>query len=82
MVATNAISNTFFKPEYSDSAEIGAKTTLFDRKLLLNATLFYEKFSNFQDNTYNGLGVRGGLPALRLQQGAWTPTSCGAPPAT
>lgn len=55
VVATNAISNTFFKPEYSDSAEIGAKTTLFDRKLLLNATLFYEKFSNFQDNTYNGL---------------------------
>ena len=55
MVATNAISNTFFKPEYSDSAEIGAKTTLLDRKLLLNGTIFYEKFSNFQDNTYNGL---------------------------
>ena len=55
VVATNAITNTFFKPEYSDSAEVGAKTTLFDRKLLLNATLFYEKFSNFQDNTYNGL---------------------------
>ena len=55
VVATNAIPNTFFKPEYSDSAEIGAKSTLFDRKLLLNATLFYEKFSNFQDNTYNGL---------------------------
>ena len=53
--ATNAITNTFFKPEYSDSAEIGAKTTLLDRKLLLNGTLFYEKFSNFQDNTYNGL---------------------------
>ncbi len=55
VTATNAISNTFFKPEYSDSAEVGAKSTLFDRKLLLNATLFYEKFSNFQDNTYNGL---------------------------
>ncbi len=55
VTATNAITNTFFKPEYSDSAEIGAKSTLFDRKLLLNATVFYEKFSNFQDNTYNGL---------------------------
>ncbi len=55
VTATNAIASTFFKPEYSDSAEIGAKSTLFDRKLLLNATLFYEKFSNFQDNTYNGL---------------------------
>ncbi len=55
VVATNAISNTYFKPEYSDSAEIGVKTTLLDRTLLLNTTLFYEKFSNFQDNTYNGL---------------------------
>ena len=55
VVATNAITNTSFKPEYTDAAEIGAKTTLFDRKLLLNGTLFYERFSNFQDNTYNGL---------------------------
>ena len=55
VVSTSPITNTFFKPEYSDSAEVGAKTTLLDRKLLLNATLFYEKFSNFQDNTYNGL---------------------------
>ncbi len=55
VVATNAVTNTFFKPEYSDSAEVGAKTTLLGRKLLLNGTLFYEKFSNFQDNTYNGL---------------------------
>ena len=52
---TNPITNTFFKPEYTDAFEIGAKNTLLDRKLLLNATLFYEKFSNFQDNTYNGL---------------------------
>ena len=52
--ATTADTNTFFKPEYSDSIEAGAKGTLFDRKLLLNATLFYEKFSNFQYNTFNG----------------------------
>ena len=55
ITALTANTNTFFKPEYSDSIEAGAKTTLFDRKLLLNATLFYEKFTNFQYNTFNGL---------------------------
>jgi iron complex outermembrane receptor protein len=55
ITALTANTNTFFKPEYSDSAEIGIKNTLFDRKLLLNATLFYEKFSNFQYNTFTGL---------------------------
>ena len=65
VVSTSPVTNTFFKPEYSDSGEVGAKTTLFDRKLLLNATLFYEKFSNFQDNTYNGLVfVAGSLPTF------------------
>ncbi len=55
ITALTANTNTFFKPEYSDSIEVGAKSTLFDRKLLLNASLFYEKFSNFQYNTFNGL---------------------------
>ena len=55
ITAITANTNTFFKPEYSDSGEIGVKNTLFDRKLLLNATLFYEKFSNFQYNTFTGL---------------------------
>ena len=65
VTALTANTNTFFKPEYSDSIEAGAKTTLFDRKLLLNATLFYEKFSNFQYNTFNGLVfVVDSLPAV------------------
>ena len=65
ITALTADTNTFFKPEYSDSIEAGAKTTLFDRKLLLNATLFYEKFSNFQYNTFNGLVfVVDSLPAV------------------
>ena len=55
VTAITARTNTFFKPEYSDSIEAGIKNTLFDRKLLLNASLFYEKFSNFQYNTFNGL---------------------------
>ena len=65
VTAITADTNTFFKPEYSDSIEAGAKTTLFDRRLLLNATLFYEKFSNFQYNTFNGLVfVVDSLPAV------------------
>ncbi len=65
VTAITADTNTFFKPEYSDSIEAGAKSTLFDRKLLLNATLFYEKFSNFQYNTFNGLVfVVDSLPAV------------------
>ena len=65
VTAITANTNTFFKPEYSDSIEIGAKSTLFDRKLLLNAALFYEKFSNFQYNTFNGLVfVVDSLPAV------------------
>jgi iron complex outermembrane recepter protein len=55
VTALTADANTFFKPEYSDAYELGVKNTLFDRKLLLNATLFYEKFSNFQYNTFTGL---------------------------
>ena len=47
--------NTSFKPEFSDSFELGAKSTLFDRKLLLNVALFHEKFSDFQFNTFNGI---------------------------
>ncbi len=65
VTAVTADTNTYFKPEYSDSIEAGVKNTLFDRKLLLNGTLFYEKFSNFQYNTFNGLVfVVDSLPAV------------------
>jgi len=47
--------NTSFAPEFVDSYELGAKNTLLDRKLLLNATLFYQKFTGFQLNAFNGL---------------------------
>jgi iron complex outermembrane receptor protein len=50
-----AVRDTGFAPEYADSYEIGAKSTLFDRTLLLNATLFFQHFRNFQLNTFNGL---------------------------
>jgi outer membrane receptor protein involved in Fe transport len=47
--------NTSFPGEFVDSYELGEKATLLDRKLSLNATLFYQKFYNFQLNTFNGL---------------------------
>ena len=49
------IRDTRFGDETNDSFELGEKATLLDRKLLLNATLFYQKYRNFQLNTFNGL---------------------------
>ncbi len=47
--------DTSFGKEINDSYEIGEKATLFDRKVLLNATAFYQKYQGFQLNTFNGL---------------------------
>ncbi|MES2862142.1 MAG: TonB-dependent receptor [Pseudomonadota bacterium] len=44
----------FFPSEDVDSYEIGVKTTLFDRTMLLNATYFDQTFENFQLNTFLG----------------------------
>lgn len=38
--------------ETADSYEIGLKTTLFDRRLSLNAAAFYAKYDNFQANSF------------------------------
>ena len=50
-----AVLDTRFAPELADSYEIGVKNTLFDRSLLLNATIFYQEFDGFQLNAFNGL---------------------------
>ncbi|MDB5437172.1 MAG: TonB-dependent receptor [Phenylobacterium sp.] len=47
--------DTRFAPELADSYEVGVKNTLFDRSLLLNATIFYQEFNGFQLNAFNGL---------------------------
>ena len=49
------ILDTSFKKETNDSYEVGEKATLFDRKVLLNATAFYQKYKGFQLNTFTGL---------------------------
>ncbi|WP_068874765.1 MULTISPECIES: TonB-dependent receptor [unclassified Phenylobacterium] len=52
---TEPVLDTSFAPETVDSYELGFKNTLFDRSLLLNATVFYQKYKDFQLNAFNGL---------------------------
>ncbi len=53
--ASAADPDTHFAPETVDSYELGMKTSWLDRRLLLNATAFYEKFDHFQLNTFTGI---------------------------
>lgn len=46
------------RPETVDNFELGARTQLFNRMVTINATLFYEKFKNFQ-STVIELGADG-----------------------
>ncbi|KRB42470.1 TonB-dependent receptor [Phenylobacterium sp. Root700] len=46
--------DTSFPGEFVDSYEVGAKSTLLDRRLYLNATAFYQKFTDYQLNAFNG----------------------------
>jgi iron complex outermembrane receptor protein len=48
------ILDTSFPAEFVDSYEIGMKNTLFNRTILFNVTGFYQKFSDFQLNTFLG----------------------------
>jgi len=48
------IYDTSFEGEFVDSYEIGLKNTLFNRSVLLNFTGFYQKFTDFQLNTFLG----------------------------
>ena len=46
--------DTSFAGEFADSYEAGVKTKWFNNSLLLNATLFYQKYTDFQLNTFVG----------------------------
>ncbi len=48
------VDDTSFVGEFVDSYELGARGTLADGNLLLNATLFYQRFSDFQLNSFLG----------------------------
>ena len=47
--------DTSFATEKVESYEIGAKTTLLDRRLLANVAAFYQTYKDFQLNTYTGV---------------------------
>ncbi|MES2036053.1 MAG: TonB-dependent receptor [Pseudomonadota bacterium] len=46
--------DTSFAPEFADSYEIGIKTKWFNNSLLLNGTIFWQEYSDFQLNTFVG----------------------------
>ena len=46
--------DTSFPDENVDAYEIGAKTTIFDRRVSLNGALFYQKYYDHQLNAFTG----------------------------
>ncbi len=48
------VRDTSFPGEFVDSYELGAKSTWLDGNLLLNGTLFYQEFTDFQLNSFLG----------------------------
>jgi len=48
------VDDTSFPGEFVDSYELGTKTTWLDGNLLLNATLFHQKYTDFQLNSFLG----------------------------
>ncbi len=48
------ILDTSFPAEFVDSYELGLKNTLFNRTVLFNVSAFYQKFTDFQLNTFLG----------------------------
>ena len=58
--------DTAFRGEFVDSYELGAKTSWFDRTLMLNAAVFYQEYTDFQLNTFIGTAfVVETLPEVR-----------------
>ena len=48
------VDDTSFPGEFVNSYELGMKSTLMDGNLLLNASLFHSKFTDFQLNSFLG----------------------------
>lgn len=49
---------TSFAPEFVDAFEIGLKNSLMDGALLLNFATFWNKYENYQLNTFNGVSFQ------------------------
>ena len=52
----NLVDQSHFGPETSDSVEFGLKGQFLDRQLTVNSALFHTTFTDFQLNTFTGLG--------------------------
>lgn len=50
---TPSLSSIAIQPEKVDALELGVKSTLLDRRLVLNANLFTQKYTNLQAQTFN-----------------------------
>jgi outer membrane receptor protein involved in Fe transport len=62
------LASTFFPSELVDSYEAGFKATLFNRTVLLNATYFDQKVTDFQLNTFLGTAfVVESIPELKTR---------------
>ncbi|MBI3677573.1 MAG: TonB-dependent receptor [Proteobacteria bacterium] len=53
---TEVVNPIRFSAETASSEEIGVRTTWFDSSVIANLTGFYTQFSNYQLNTFGGLG--------------------------
>lgn len=47
--------NFTFKPETNDNIELGFKSTLFDRRLILNVAAYHTTYDNFQTSALDGV---------------------------
>ena len=52
----NFVDQSRFDPETSDSLELGVKARMLDGRMTVNSALFRTSFSDFQLNTFTGLG--------------------------
>jgi iron complex outermembrane receptor protein len=57
-----------FDPEDTQNYEIGIKSMLLDRRLMVNATLYQTDLDDFQERTFTGLGfIVGNAGSLRVR---------------
>lgn len=67
-----------FKPEKSDSFEVGVKSEFLDRHLVINADIYNQTFNNFISHI-NGIACTGVPSAAGLAYGTADGTAGGAP---
>jgi iron complex outermembrane receptor protein len=51
--ATNPTASLLVRPETNDAAEVGFKSTWFDRRLIFDVALFHSKFTDYQVQSFD-----------------------------